>query len=119
VKLERNASTNSNSTLQSFLLRTTRSDERELKASNASVEITSILKNGIYFTVPSLRSISERYAAIQVEYREKQQELVEKAVETASTYVPLLECVASLVAELDVLISFATAAALSPGTKHR
>mmetsp|Transcript_31903 Transcript_31903/g.45919 ORF Transcript_31903/g.45919 Transcript_31903/m.45919 type:complete len:825 (-) Transcript_31903:85-2559(-) len=119
VKLEKNSSTNSNSTVQSFLLRTTRADERELKSANASVEITSILKNGIYFTVPQLRSVSDRYASIQVEYREKQQELVEKAVETASTYVPLLECVASLVAELDVLIAFATAAALSPGVYVR
>ena len=119
VKMETNTSTNAKSTLQHFLLRTIRADERQLKASHSSVEIVSILKTGVYFTVPALRTISDRYATIQEEYREQQQELVVKALETAATYTPLLECVAHLIAELDVLVSFSTSAALSPGVYVR
>jgi DNA mismatch repair protein MSH2 len=119
VKLDTNTSTNAKSTMQHFLLRTIRADERQLKASNSSVEIVSILKTGVYFTVPALRTISDRYATIQDDYREQQQELVVKALETAATYTPLLECVAHLIAELDVLVSFSSSAALSPGVYVR
>lgn len=115
ARMERNTSSSLNSTLPSFLLRTTKADERQLKASYAAVEIVSILKNGVYFTFPALKSVSSRFAVLQEEYRLLQQELVEKAVDTARTYVPLLECVAQHIAELDVLVAFAAAAALSPG----
>ena len=119
VKMERNSSTSANSTLQQFLLRSTKADERQLKARNPSVQIVSILKTGIYFTTPALRAIGERFSSLQEEYREMQQELVEKAMETAVTYTPLIECVAHLLAELDVLTAFSTAAALSPGVYVR
>ena len=47
-------------------------------------------------------------------YKRQQQEVVSRAMETAATYLPLLDAASGLVAELDVLVSFATAAALSP-----
>jgi hypothetical protein len=50
-----------------------------------------------------------------VEYNAKQQELVTKAVETAATYLPVAEAATAIVAEIDVLAAFATAAALAPG----
>ena len=50
----------------------------------------------------------------QRQYQESQGELVLKVVETASTYVPVLEAACNLVAELDVLIAMAHAAALAP-----
>jgi hypothetical protein len=39
---------------------------------------------------------------------------VRKAVETACTYLPLIEAAAALVAELDVLVAFGHVAALAP-----
>ncbi|CAM9858570.1 unnamed protein product [Discosporangium mesarthrocarpum] len=52
--------------------------------------------------------------AIRQDYQEKQEGLVEKAVETAATYLPLVETASALVSELDVLVSFADVAALAP-----
>jgi DNA mismatch repair protein MSH2 len=108
VRLER-------SSQYGFNLRTTKGDdEKQLRANNSSVRILSILKNGTHFTTPILERIADRYLTIEREYHEKQQELVDKALATALTYLPLIESVAVLVSEIDVLQSFAQAAALSP-----
>jgi DNA mismatch repair protein MSH2 len=90
-------------------------DERGLRAANSKVRILSILKNGVHLTLPSLERCGEQYLSLQQAYQEKQQELVEKALATARTYLPVLEAVHMLVSELDCLTSFATAAALAPG----
>ena len=39
---------------------------------------------------------------------------MEKAVETARSFIPLIEAASNMVAELDVLASFAASAALAP-----
>ena len=100
------------------------------------MEILAIQKNGTYFTIPRLRKVTDRciyariifphfylspirYRSLQTEYREQQQILVDRAVDTAATYVPVLESTAQLIAELDVLAAFATAAALSPSEYSR
>lgn len=44
----------------------------------------------------------------------KQQSVVAAAMETALTYLPLAEAASELVAELDVLLGFATAASVAP-----
>lgn len=49
------------------------------------------------------------------QYKDLQTSLVEKIVDTARTYLPVFEAASNLVAEIDVLTAFATAAALSPG----
>lgn len=109
VKLEKNNQ-------HGFILRTTRGeDERQLREKNAQVKILSILKNGTHFTTPALERIAERFQAIDQEYEEKQEAIVSKALETAMTYLPLVESVATLISELDVLQAFATAASFAPG----
>ena len=47
------------------------------------------------------------------EYEEKQRDMVTKCMSVASTYVPVLESASSMLAELDVLTSFAHVAAYS------
>lgn len=113
VKLEK-------SSQYGYILRTTRGeDERLLREKNSSVKILSILKNGTHFTTPILERIAERTQAIDQEYHERQQEIVFKAMETSMTYLPLIESVAVILGELDVLQAFATAASLSPGQYTR
>ena len=98
-----------------WIFRSTRADnERELRNSNSSVRIISILKNGVHFTTRELERCSETKKDLEKQYKSLQSELVEKIVETAITYIPVFEAGANLVAEIDVLGSFATAAALSP-----
>jgi DNA mismatch repair protein MSH2 len=108
VKLE-------SSSVHALFLRTAKADdERELRANKKSVKILSILKNGVHFTTPELEELSERIAGLDEDYAIEQKGVVEKAVETACTYLPLAEAVSAVIAELDVIVGFATAAALSP-----
>jgi DNA mismatch repair protein MSH2 len=109
VKLEQNAQ-------HGFILRTAKSDdERRLRASNSDVQVLSILKNGVHFTTSALRKMGQRHLEVLDEYKSTQSGLVTKAVETAVTYLPVVESVSALIAELDVLLAFSTAAAISPG----
>ena len=52
---------------------------------------------------------------IDEEYKSQQAEIVTKAVETALSYLPVIEAAISIVSTVDVLTALATAAALSPG----
>ncbi|CAN0184702.1 unnamed protein product [Ascophyllum nodosum] len=79
-----------------------------------SVETLQVLKNGVHFTTPELRGLGRRYKELRREYEEMQSGLVEKAVETAATYIPLVESASALVSELDVLVSFGDVAAMAP-----
>ena len=109
VKLEQ-------SSIHGFNFRSTKQDDdRQLSAANRSVRILSIQKNGVHFTTPKLESIANQHREISVIYKEKQSGLVSKTVETAVTYLPVVEAASTLVAELDTLAAFATTAALSPG----
>ncbi len=87
---------------------------KELPSRKRNVEIVSILKNGVHFTTPDLRQAGKRFQLLKNEYSEKQEDLVSKAVETASTYLPVMEMASEVVAELDVLVSMAHAAAMAP-----
>ena len=89
--------------------------------------VLQVLKNGIYFTIDGsefdsqnslifsdLRSASSEYEQYKSEYNSAQQSLVVKITEVALTYVPLFNIFSSLVAQLDVLTSFAAISASAP-----
>lgn len=101
--------------VHALYLRTTKGgDERQLRENKKSVEILSMLKNGVHFTTPDLKKLSERSAEIDDDYASKQKEVVDQAVDAACTYLPLAEAVSAVIAEIDVIVGFSTAAALSP-----
>ncbi|CAM9668956.1 unnamed protein product [Chrysoparadoxa australica] len=85
-----------------------------IQKANKKAEIVQVLKNGIYFTTPELKNAAKRWKKLRAEYEEKQVGVVQKAVETASTYFSVMEVAAQAVAELDVLVSLAHVAALAP-----
>lgn len=98
-----------------IVFRSTRTDdERALRNAKKDLKILSILKNGVHFTTSALESLSYRYREVQEEYAEKQQTIMQCALETALTYLPLVESVCDELAELDVLVGFATAASYAP-----
>lgn len=61
------------------------------------METLAVLKNGVHFTTPELKALGVRHKEAKREYEEKQAGLVEKAVETAATYLPLVESASTLV----------------------
>ncbi len=78
------------------------------------VQFVVMSKTGLHFTTPALKKISDRTKQLQAQYSQLQAVVVEKAVEAARSYIPLIEAVSGLVAELDVYSSFAASAALAP-----
>ena len=88
----------------------------------------------MHFTTPELKQLSESIKELSATYSKVQQTVVNKVIETALTYVGkiylnwtiiwrsiitwlligLIEASSALIAELDVLVSFAAAAALAP-----
>ena len=85
--------------------------ETEMK--DQGVRVHRILKNGVYFSTRELEQLGTKKKDLMAEYDEKQHVMVNKVMSIASTYVPVLERLSVLLAELDVLASFAHVAAYS------
>ena len=64
-------------------------------------------KDGTRFTTPPLKALATEYKAVVREYGERQQLYVQKLIETTLTYGGVVERMSGLIAELDVLVSFA------------
>lgn len=77
------------------------------------VRVHRILKNGVYFSTKELEQLGTKKQDLMMEYEDKQRDIVNKCMEVASTYVPVLERLSVLLAELDVIASFAHVAAYS------
>jgi len=70
----------------------------------------SVQKQGQLFTTPSLRKLSQRWAAQQAEYSRVQEGIVSQAVAVARTYTKLMQQGGRLLAEADVFLSLAQVA---------
>ncbi|KAL4566420.1 hypothetical protein LXL04_030535 [Taraxacum kok-saghyz] len=71
-------------------------------------------KDGVKFTNTKLKKLGDQYQKVLEEYKSCQKELVAKVVETSATFSEVFEGLGNLLAELDVLLSFADLAASSP-----
>lgn len=60
----------------------------------------SVAKNGAHLTTAELRDAADELKSLDAEYRDAQHELVNKAVETSLTYLPLAESCASLISQV-------------------
>lgn len=108
------------SPVHGYILRTTKGeDERALRQHNKKVRIISILKTGCYFTTTEVESFSDSIKQLEQDYKKKQQELISQCIDTALTYLPIVDIASKIVSELDVLVSFASVAALSPSVYSR
>eukprot|EP00743_Colponemidia_sp_Colp-15_P004157 GILK01004486.1.p1 GENE.GILK01004486.1~~GILK01004486.1.p1 ORF type:complete len:812 (-),score=171.25 GILK01004486.1:123-2225(-) len=88
---------------------------RELSsAGRATYRQITVRKDGIVFNCKELQDLCSRYGRCNREYQEKQQELVDRALEIVATYHPVIDRATQLLAELDVLVSFAHVSVNSP-----
>lgn len=94
------------------------SDEQLLRKEMPDVQILGILKNGVVFTTAELREAAGDALQLRDQYAAEQSAVAEKVIATAATYVSVVESAARCVAELDVLLSFAHAAAHCPGGEY-
>jgi DNA mismatch repair protein MSH2 len=96
----------------------TASDEQLLRKLIPQIQILSILKSGVVFTTSELRDAGGAFLEVDRRFEEEQRDIADKFVATAATYVPVGETCARLVAELDVLLSFAHVAAHCPAGEY-
>ena len=89
-------------------------DEKTLREKMPHVLIHQILKNGVYFSTKELRRLGETQQSLKDEYRSAMRGVVDNAMAVARTYAPVFEHAVTVIAELDVLMSFAHVAATSP-----
>ncbi|KAG0219648.1 MutS-like protein [Mortierella sp. NVP41] len=71
-------------------------------------------KNGVLFTTTAMRKASTEFKDISQEYERTQSSLAKEVIGIVSTYCPVLEKLNTLVAQLDVLVSFAHVSVHAP-----
>ncbi|KAL7601427.1 hypothetical protein Lser_V15G21735 [Lactuca serriola] len=97
------------------VFRITKKEEPKVrKKLAAQFVVLETRKDGVKFTNTKLKKLGDEYQKILEEYKSCQKELVTRVVETAATFSEVFEGLAMLLAELDVLLSFADLAASSP-----
>ena len=74
----------------------------------------STQKNGVFFTTQKLQSIRREFDQLSENYNRTQSSLVNEVVSVASSYCPVLEQLAGVLAHLDVIISFAHCSVHAP-----
>ncbi|KAI7895639.1 muts domain V-domain-containing protein [Mucor mucedo] len=70
-------------------------------------------KSGTFFTSSALKGLSKTYSQLSSSYNEKQKGLEKEVLEIVATYCPDLESLGSVLAHMDVLVSFAHVSAMS------
>ncbi|GJD07970.1 DNA mismatch repair protein msh-2 [Galdieria sulphuraria] len=106
LKLERKESAG-------FFFRLSRKDERLVRG-NPHYVILETRKDGIRFVTKALNRLSERYFCICTEYDKKQEEMENKIIQVVASYISVFEEASLVLAELDVLSTFAIVAVDAP-----
>ncbi|KAI8335610.1 muts domain V-domain-containing protein [Blakeslea trispora] len=74
----------------------------------------STQKSGTFFRNQRLKQLNESHSTLSKEYEEKQRGLVKEVLDITATYCPTLEALGSVLAHLDVLVSFAHVSVMAP-----
>ncbi|KAF8531333.1 DNA mismatch repair protein MSH2 [Gautieria morchelliformis] len=96
-----------------YVFRVTKTDAKAIQDASEYEELKQV-KGGIYFRTKKLKKTAERYAEATEAYQKLQTGLVKEIVNIASTYATVLEALDTLIAHLDVIVSFAHVAANAP-----
>ena len=72
------------------------------------------MKNGVYFTTSNLQSLRREFDQLSSNYNRTQSGLVSEVVNVAASYSPVFEKLASILAHLDVIVSFAHVSVHAP-----
>lgn len=79
----------------------------------------STQKNGVYFTTSNMQDMRREHDQLSENYNRTQSGLVSEVVNVASSYCPVLEKLANVLAHLDVIVSFAHVSVHAPTSYTR
>lgn len=86
----------------------------ETLATEHGVKLHRVLKNGVYFSSKHLRALSASYQQLSTQYSNNSLQVVQDAMQVATTYQTVVERAAQVVSTLDVVMALARVAAYSP-----
>lgn len=89
-----------------YIFRLTRKEERAIRGKK-QYNVLETRKDGVRFQTAKLRKLSNEYEDIASEYATLEKDMRVKTLHVASTYVEIFNDVAAILAELDVLCTFA------------
>jgi DNA mismatch repair protein MSH2 len=101
-----------------WCFRLTRNEASCIRNKKSYLEI-STQKNGVYFTTNILQALRRDHDQLSSSYNRTQSSLVTEVVSVAASYTPVLESLASTLAHLDVIISFAHVSVHAPSAYVR
>ncbi|KAF3911672.1 hypothetical protein AA313_de0202885 [Arthrobotrys entomopaga] len=102
-----------NHRVHGWCFRLTRNEAGSIRNNRQYKEI-STQKNGVYFTTDKLSSLRRDFDQYTQNYNRTQTGLVQEVVNVASSYCPVLENLAAVLAHLDVIVSFAHVSVHAP-----
>eukprot|EP00954_Amorphochlora_amoebiformis_P006135 480191-Amorphochlora_amoeboformis.AAC.1 len=100
-------------TTKRWHFKVSRKDEKQLR-NKSQYSPLETRKDGCKFTTKKLSQLSEEYVETETIYEEQQQRIVEKGLEVAETYVPVIQTASEVIARLDVFISMAHVSVNAP-----
>ena len=101
-----------------WCFRLTRNEASCIRNKKSYLEI-STQKNGVYFTTNTLQALRRDHDQLSTSYNRTQSSLVTEVVSVAASYTPVLESLASTLAHLDVIVSFAHVSVHAPSAYVR
>ncbi|KAF2195766.1 DNA mismatch repair protein [Zopfia rhizophila CBS 207.26] len=79
----------------------------------------STQKNGVFFTTSNLQGLRREFDQLSENYNRTQSGLVNEVVSVAASYIPVIEKLAAVLAQLDVIVSFAHVSVHAPTSYTR
>ncbi|EUC38372.1 hypothetical protein COCCADRAFT_83306 [Bipolaris zeicola 26-R-13] len=107
-----------NHKVNGWCFRLTRNEAGCIRQKKQYQEI-STQKNGVYFTTNTLQEKRREFDQLSENYNRTQAGLVNEVVSVASSYVPVIEKLAAVLAHLDVIVAFAHVSVHAPTSYTR
>jgi DNA mismatch repair protein MSH2 len=96
-----------------WCFRLTRAEQSSIRNKKEYREITT-MKNGVYFTTDNLAALRRDFDKLSENYNRTQSGLVQEVVNVASSYIPVFEKLAGVLAHLDVIVAFSHVSVHAP-----
>jgi len=96
-----------------FVFRVTRAHENLLRG-NRRYTTLETQKSGVKFVNADLQSVNDEYTALHEQYRKEQEKIVAEVLAIAAGYCEVMQTVNGVIANLDVIVSFAHASLNAP-----